>query len=110
MNIEPEHVANLAHGVTAVQIVILILLGIAAGGSLILVVRWVVDIKVGPLPADMKEIKDALGDLRERMTQIEGKLWSDDKIHREIKLAVARHELNCPLRCGGCKSNAPDDE
>lgn len=110
MNIDPEHVANVVHGATAVQIVILILLGVAAGCVLIIVVRWVVDLKVGPLPADMKEIKDVLGDLRERMTQIEGKLWSDDKIHREIDLAIARHELNCPLRCGGCKNNAPDDE
>lgn len=95
-NVTPEHLVTVTQGATPVQIVTLIVLGIIALGVIIGVVRWVIDLKLGTLPADLKEIRQSLGTLKADMVRLESKLWSTDDIEQAMKATIAEHIENCP--------------
>ena len=96
-NVTPEHIVNLTQGTTPTQIVILVLLGIIALGVIVGIVKWVIDLKIGTLPADITEIRNSLSDLRTELATIQGKLWSKDDVRVEIKAAIAEHIEHCPF-------------
>ena len=98
MNVTPEQVGTVVQGASPVQIIILIFLGVIALGVIIAVVKWVVDLKTGTLPQEIKEIKKSLDEMRLMFTQVESKLWTRDDMEREIKSAIDRHMVNCPYR------------
>lgn len=96
-NVTPEHLVTVTQGATPVQIVTLILLGIIALGVIIGIVKWIVDLKLGTLPHDINTIRNSLVGLDKKLVEIDGKLWSDDDIRREIKSAIADHMEKCPF-------------
>ena len=96
-NITPENLVTVTQGATPVQIVTLVLLGIIAFGAVVGIVKWVIDLKLGTLPQDLKEIRNSLDKLQKDMIQLDSKLWSTDDIQREIKAAIAEHIEHCPF-------------
>ena len=96
-NITPENLITVTQGATPVQIATLILLGVIALGVIIGVTKWIVDLKLGTLPHDINTIRDSLVELDKKLVEIDGKLWSDDDIRREIKSAIADHMEKCPF-------------
>ena len=59
-NITPEHLVTVTQGATPVQIVTLVVLGVIALGVVIGIVKWAIDLKLGTLPQDLKEIQKSL--------------------------------------------------
>ena len=97
-NATPEQLELLIQGSTPTQLLIMAFLGIICIGIIIGLVKWVVDIKTGTLPQDIKEIKSALNENVVKMAQMESKLWSHEDIARDIASAIDQHALNCPFR------------
>ena len=95
--VTPEHLVTITQGATPVQIVILVLLGIIALWTIISVVRWVIGLKLGTLPQDLKEIQKSLDTLKTDMARLEGKLWDKEDIQREMKAAIVDHIEHCPF-------------
>lgn len=95
-NITPENLVQVTEGATPIQIVMLVLLGIIAFGAIIGIVKWVIDLKLGTLPQDLKEIRQSLGTLKSDMVRLDSKLWSIDDIDRAMKAKIAEHVEKCP--------------
>lgn len=95
--VTPEHLVTVTQGATPVQIVTLVLLGIIALGTVVGIVKWVIDIKLGTLPQDLKDIQKSLDALKTDMARLEGKLWDKEDIQREMKAAIADHIEHCPF-------------
>ena len=115
MSITPEHVGDMTAGITPVQIVILIFLGILILIGIINLVKWMIDIKIGTIPNDIKNINDdikqlndtvseKLNNLDKSVIEITSKLWSKGDIEKEIESAINKHILECPLRNQNPKS------
>ena len=97
-NATPENIELLMQGATPIQLLTMIFLGVICLALIIGIVKWVVDIKTGTLPADIKEIKNVLNESAIKMAQMESKLWSHEDIARDIASAIDQHTLNCPFR------------
>ena len=95
-NVTPEHLVSVTQGATPVQIITMVLLGIIAFGAVIAVVRWVVDLKLGMLPQDLKEIRASLDALKNDMTRLDAKLWSEADIQQAMSAAIKEHIEKCP--------------
>jgi len=74
----------------------MVLLGIIAFGAVIAVVRWVIDLKLGMLPQDLKEIRASLDTLKTDMTRLDSKLWSEADIQQAVSAALREHIEKCP--------------
>lgn len=102
MSITPEHIETMTAGITPVQIVILIFLGILILIGLINLVKWMIDIKIGTIPDDIKNlnnnVSEKLNSLEKRVIGIESKLWTKEDISKEITSEINKHILECPLR------------
>lgn len=95
-NVAPEHLVTVTQGATPLQIAILILLGVIAFGFIFMVVRWVIDLKLGTLPADLAAIRKDLNDLTLQIAKLQGELWDKDEINNRISAALLKHAENCP--------------
>lgn len=95
-NVMPEHLVQITQGATPIQIVILILLGIIVLGVIIGIVKWVVDLKVGTLPADITAIRENLTQLKLQLSEIRGELWSKEEVDARIAEALLKHVESCP--------------
>lgn len=102
MNVTPEQTATLIQGMTPVQAVIMILLGVIAIWGIISIVRWIIKIKIGTLPEDIREIKNKLEKNAETMISMEGKLWSENKVKSEFENAIEHHKMECPAWRSHC--------
>ena len=98
-NVTPEHLVTITQGATPVQIITMVLLGILVLGAVIAVVRWVIDLKLGTLPQDLKEIRTSLDALKNDVTKLDSKLWSDSDIKRAMDAAIKDHIEHCPHNC-----------
>jgi len=96
-NITPEHLVTVTQGATPVQIITLVVLGIIAFGFIFAFGKWVIDLKLGTLPQDLKEIQKSLDTLKTDMARLEGKLWDKEDIQREMKAAIVDHIEHCPF-------------
>ena len=96
MNVTPEQTATLIQGMTPVQAIIMILLGVIAIWGIISIVRWIIKIKIGTLPEDIREIKKQMGQNAETLIKMEGKLWSESKVKDEFAAALEHHKMECP--------------
>ena len=96
-NVTPEHLVSVTQGATPLQIVTLGLLGVIALGVVIGIVKWIIDIKLGTLPQDLKDIRKSLDTLKTDMARLEGKLWDKEDIQREMKAAIVDHIEHCPF-------------
>ena len=94
--VTPENIVTITQGATPVQIVILVLLGIIVLGVVVGIVKWVIDLKVGTLPADIAAIRNDLGELRVKLTQIQGELWSKEEVDARVSAAIKEHIEQCP--------------
>ena len=81
-NITPEHLVTVTQGATPVQIVTLVVLGVIALGVVIGIVKWAIDLKLGTLPQDLKEIQKSLDTLKNDMIRLDSKLWSEADIQQ----------------------------
>lgn len=97
-NITPEHLVTVTQGATPAQIVTLILLGVIALGAIVGIVRWVIDLKVGTLPADIAAIRNDLTDLKLKLADIRGELWSKEEVDARVSAAIKAHIEQCPYR------------
>lgn len=95
-NLTPEHLVTVTQGATSVQIMTLIVLGIIAFGVVIAVVKWVIDLKMGTLPADIAAIRSSLTKLQLDITKIQGDLWSKDEVDDRVSAAIKKHIEQCP--------------
>lgn len=100
-SITPEHLVTVTQGATPVQIITMILLGILALGTIIAVVRWVIDLKLGTLPQDLKDIRTSLDTLKNDVTKLDAKLWSDGEINTAMDAAIKDHIEHCPYHREG---------
>ena len=97
-NATPENIELLNAGSNANSTSNHDFLGVICLALIIGIVKWVVDIKTGTLPADIKEIKNVLNESAIKMAQMESKLWSHEDIARDIASAIDQHSLSCPFR------------
>ena len=95
--VTPETIVEVAQGITPVQVVTLILLGIIAFGFIITVGKWVITLKLGTLPEELNTIRAALESIKVDIARLEGKLWDKEDIQREIKAAIGEHIERCPF-------------
>lgn len=102
MNPTPEHLVAVTQGATSTQIAILVLLGAIAVIGIVWLCKWLVDLKMGTLPADISRISESLSALRTEMATIQGKLWSKDDVRVEIKAAIADHMAQCHFHNNTC--------
>lgn len=98
--VTPENIVKVTQGATPSQIVILVLMGGLFVCAIVAFVNWIVNIKIGELPKDMKEIKGKLDVLSQQQTRIEGRLWSEKEINDAIAVCILRHQNDCPARKG----------
>lgn len=110
MNVTPEHTATLIQGMTPVQGVIMIFLGVIAIWGIISIVRWIVKIKIGTLPEDIKRLDDKMSKNYEVMIEMKGKLWSEDKIKDEFASALDHHQNECPAWRFHCSMHNNNDD
>ena len=96
-NITPEHLVTVTQGATPVQIVTLVVLGVIALGVVIGIVKWVIDLKLGTLPQDLKEIQKSLDTLKNDMIRLDSKLWSEADIQQAMNAAIKEHIEHCPF-------------
>ncbi|MCQ2377757.1 MAG: hypothetical protein MJ016_00915 [Victivallaceae bacterium] len=87
------HLVTVTQGATAAQIATLVFLGILACVGIVWLVNWIISVKVGSLPSELVAIKTQLEKLTVKITEIEGKLWSTERVKNEIKIAIQDHEL-----------------
>lgn len=86
-----ENVAQTSQNPTALMYVVLIFLGIIAMGVIISVVRWIVDIKTGTLPNDIKELKGQVGAMAILQAEINTKLLGRQERVEEIDDRIEIH-------------------
>ena len=96
MNVTPEQAAAVATGATPVQILTMVFLGIIVLWILICIVRWVIKLKIGTLPDDIKEIKGTMNENAKTLIEMKGKLWSEEKVKSEFFSAIEHHKMECP--------------
>ena len=96
-NITPEHLVTVTQGATPVQIVTLVVLGVIALGVVVGIVKWVIDLKLGTLPQDLKEIQKSLDALQKDMVRLDSKLWSTEDIQQAMNAAIKEHIEHCPF-------------
>lgn len=102
MNVTPTETAALIQGMTPAQAVIMLFLGIIAIWGIISIVRWIIKIKIGTLPEDIREIKKQMGENAETLIKMEGKLWSESKVKDEFAAALEHHKMECPAWRSHC--------
>ena len=95
-NVTPEHLVTVTQGATPVQIVTLVVLGVIALGVVVGIVKWVIDLKVGTLPADISAIREDLTALKLQLSDIRGELWSKDEVDARVSAAIKAHIEQCP--------------
>lgn len=95
--ITPENLVTVTQGATPVQIVTLVLLGIIALGTVVGIVKWIIDLKLGPIPQDLKEIQKSLEGLKSDMIKLDSKLWSTEDIAQAMDAAIKEHIEHCPF-------------
>lgn len=95
-SVTPEHLVTVTQGATPLQIAILILLGVIAFGFIFMVVRWVIDLKLGTLPADIAAISKELKDLDLQISDLRGAMWSRDQVDDHIDAKIREHMEKCP--------------
>ena len=112
MNVTPAETATLIQGMTPVQAIIMLLLGVIAIWGIISIVRWIIKIKIGTLPEDIREIKKQMGENAETLIKMEGKLWSESKVKDEFAAALEHHKMECPAWRSHCSKfgNSKDGE
>lgn len=102
MSIEPEHVEQLAAGITPYQIILLIFLGIIIFIGFINIVKWMMEKEMGTIPEDIKNlntsISSKLTELEKAIIETRAKLWTKEDIAKEIQSAINQHVIDCPLR------------
>lgn len=96
-NITPEHLVTVTQGATPIQIVTLVVLGVIALGVVVGIVKWVIDLKLGTLPQDLKEIQKSLDTLKNDMIRLDSKLWSEADIQQAMNAAIKEHIEHCPF-------------
>ena len=96
-NVTPEHLASVTYGATPVQIITLVVLGVIALGFIVGIVKWVIDLKLGTLPQDLKDIQRSLETLKNDMIRLESKLWSTEDIEQAMDAAIKEHIEHCPF-------------
>ena len=100
-NVTPEHLVTVTQGATPLQIVILILLGALAIIGVVWLCKWLVELKMGTLPADISKINDSLTTLKADFSEMNGKLWSKDDVDTRIGNAIKDHIEQCPFHHEG---------
>lgn len=95
-NVTPENLVTITQGATPLQIAILVILGIIALGVVIGIVKWVIDIKLGTLPADISAIRKELKELGLQIAKLQGDLWSKDEVDNRVNAAIKEHIEQCP--------------
>ena len=102
MSVTPEHVEQLAAGITPYQIILLIFLVIIIFIGFINIVKWMMEKEMGTIPEDIKNlntsISSKLSELEKAIIEIRAKLWTKEDIAKEIQSAINQHVLDCPLR------------
>ena len=101
-NIPIEHVEKMVNGMTPFQVILLVFLGGVIFIGFLNVVKWMIDIKLGTIPEDIKNLNSAittdLKRLEKAIIEIQAKLWTKEDIATEIKNAINQHILDCPIR------------
>ena len=95
--VTPEQIIEVTQGATPVQIATLILLGVVALGVIIGVVKWVIDLKLGTIPNELNGIRESLASIKFDIGKLEGKLWDEAQIKKEIQAAICGHMEKCPF-------------
>ena len=95
-NVGAEHLVTVTQGATPLQIAILVLLGIIALGFIFMVVRWVIDLKMGTLPADIATISKELKVLALQISDLRGDMWTRDQMNDHIDAKIREHMEKCP--------------
>ena len=109
MSVTPEHVEQLAAGITPYQIILLIFLGIIIFIGFINIVKWMMEKEMGTIPEDIKNLNEdiknlntsissKLSELEKAIIETRAKLWTKEDIAKEIQSAINQHVLDCPLR------------
>lgn len=102
MSVTPEHVEQLAAGITPYQIILLIFLGVIIFIGFINIVKWMMEKEMGTIPEDIKNlstsISSKLSELEKAIIETRAKLWTKEDIAEEIQSAINQHVLDCPLR------------
>lgn len=96
--VTPDNIVKLTTGASPVQIVILILFGCIFFWAIIWSVNWLINIKMGDLPKDVKEIRERLATIQQQQTRIEGRLWTEKEVNDAITTCILRHSNECPAR------------
>ena len=96
MNVTPEQAAAVATGATPVQILTMVFLGIIVLWILICIVRWVIKLKIGTLPDDIKQLNEKMSKNSEILIEMKGKMWSEGKIKSEFDSVLEHHKNECP--------------
>lgn len=82
MNVTAENVAGVAGNASMVQLVTLIFLGVIAVCAILYVVRWIIDLKLGTMPQDIKEIKQQVAEI----PIIKEKMWGSEEIEKSMQI------------------------
>ena len=88
--VTPENIVKVAQGATPLQIIILVILGALFFWAIVWSVNWLVNIKMGELPKDIKETKESLEQLNNRLISMEGRMWSKDDLHNAVNDVYVR--------------------
>ncbi len=94
----PENIVKITQGATPLQIIILVLLGCLFFWAVIWCVNWLINLKMGELPKDIKETKESLAQLNNRLISMEGRMWSKDDLRNAVNLCIYEHAKECPAR------------
>lgn len=101
--ITPEHIQTLFQGISPFQVILLGCLGALTFCSVMLAVRWIVDMKTNALDKtlqtlidDNKEIKAFIQSTNTEMALVKMKLWTPEDLAREVGHAIRNHEASCP--------------
>ena len=96
--VTPDNIVKLTQGASPVQIVLLILFGCLFFWCIIWSVNWLINLKMGELPKDIKETKENLEQLNSRLISMEGRMWSKDDLRNAVNLCIYEHTKECPAR------------
>jgi hypothetical protein len=96
--VTPDNIVKLTQGASPVQIVLLILFGCLFFWCIIWSVNWLINLKMGELPKDIKEIKQKHDELKNGLISIENRMWSKDDFRDTVNLCILEHAKECPAR------------
>ena len=65
-------------------------------GFIFMVVRWVIDLKMGTLPADIATISKELKVLALQISDLRGDMWTRDQMNDHIDAKIREHMEKCP--------------